>query len=186
MAKTKGPVWQACLEYLKTVAGTPGIEKVKAAISDQDRELLFSKQVLSNQWIDFGAFMRFVVTADKVLGHGDFEIVKENARYCVRKNFTGIYKFIIKIATPQYLLSKGKLCWDLTFDSGKFEVRRLGKKHIQFLITDFTDTPLHHEHDFIASTEEFLHLTGVKHMRASHPLCMARGNDCCMFDVTWE
>lgn len=94
MGNVKASRWIDCHEYFSKEYGPEGIAKIMAALEVGDRTL-FEGDILPIKWIDYGAYLRYMFTADKVLGKGDNGLVSAASRYTARKHFTGIYKIFI-------------------------------------------------------------------------------------------
>jgi len=186
MGKMKGTGWNGNIEYLLKIAGEEGLEKVKAALSVEDRETIFSKPILPYSWIDYNVYMRFMMTADRILGNGDLSLIREATMYNARKDLTGIYKIFISFATPQVIVRNAPKVWRQYFDTGDMTVHWLGEKKVQLKLVDFSDIPLYHE---IAQTDfikEALRISGAKNVTGTHPRCIARGDEYCIYEFGWE
>lgn len=127
MGNIKGTGWKGVYEYLLKVGGPEGIDKVKAALSKEDQEI-FTKPILPISWIDFGAYMRFLLTADRVLGKGDMQLIKDANIYNANNDLKGIYKMFISFISPQTILRNAGMVWSRYYDSGKLTVEWEGKQ----------------------------------------------------------
>jgi hypothetical protein len=182
----KGSAFLAELEYLFHQYGADGLERVKAALSPQDLQALFGTRVLSSTWVDYNAAIRFILTADRVLGKGDLQVVRDAGRYCAQHNFSGIYKFFISLTSPRFILDNAHHVWRLYHDAGNVTIEWCGEKNATLFIRDFPDMPLHHEWDTIPTLEETIRMSGGKNVVILHPQCLARGDEYCLADVSWE
>jgi hypothetical protein len=72
------------------------------------------------------------------------------------------------------------------FDEGDVSVTWLGPTHLRATITNFTDMPLHHEHDLLPTTATILELIGIRKLEMSHTHCKARGDDACVLELRWS
>lgn len=184
--RIKGAGFKAEYAYLLKRFGIEGLEKVKAALSENDRQELFSRPILPVSWYDFQAYMNLILTADKILGQGDMALVKEAGYHCARDNFKGVYKFFISLTSPRFILNNSEKVWQQYYDRGKILVEWPGEKHCVLKITDAPDIPLHHEWDQIPTMEETLWISGGKNVRVRHLKCIAWRDPHCLVDVTWE
>lgn len=185
MGKCKGTGWRGIREYFVERFGEDAVGKVLASMSGEDRGAL-SAPILNISWIHDGAFIRFLLAADRVLGQGDQQLAKESVRYEVRKSFGGIYKIFLAVSTPQFLISNAANVWRQYHDTGKVSVRTVDKKKVQVQISEYPDIPLHHEIDHGTTFEELASLCGVKNSVCTQPKCIARGDDRCLFEITWS
>lgn len=184
--RVKGVAVIAEYNYFLKRFGAEAMEKVKNAMQEADRRELFGKKLLPVSWLGFGAYIRFIFTADKVLGKGDSQLVKEAGFYCAQDNFKGIYKFFISLATPKFILNNSDKVWRQYYDQGRVTVEWPSGKHCILKLTEVTDMPVHHEWDQIPTLTEAVRLSGGKNTAISHSKCLARKDDLCQFDITWE
>jgi len=184
MGNLKGAGWKATCEYLIKVGGSDALDRVKAALTPEDRAI-FSKPILPITWLDYSAFMRFMLLADKVLGKGDMQIVKDASVYSAQQDLRGIYKIFISFTSPEFIIKNVGVMWRQYYDSGSITVEGKQEKSGALKLVNFPDIPLHHDADQLPYMEECLRLSGAKNVRGSHPKCIARGDDCCIFRFSW-
>lgn len=183
--KGKGSGWLATYNYLLQRFGPDQLEKVKAALSEKDRQELFGRRHLYVTWFDFSSYMNFMLATDKLLGKGDLNIIREAGYACARDNFKGVYKFFISLTSPKFILNNANKVWKQYYDCGEVKVEWPGDKRCYLKLTG-ADVPLHHEWDQIPTLEEVVRLSGGENVRIIHPRCMARKDSHCLFEITWE
>jgi hypothetical protein len=186
MGKMKGTGWKGNIDYILEVAGEEGLERVKAELSEEDRHKIFGQPILPYSWIDYNAYMRFMMLADKMLGQGDLAFFKAATMYNARKDLTGIYKIFISFASPKVILRNSAKVWHQYFDSGDMSVELMEDKKVNLKLVEFPDIPLHHD---VAQTDfikEALRISGAKNVQGTHPKCIARGDEHCIYEFTWE
>lgn len=185
MAKTKGVGLINCKNYLLETYGQAGYDQVLAALSPDDRAVL-QKPIVTASWVDYGVYLRWMLTADKVLGKGDFAVVHEINRYSARKDTGGIYKFLLRIISTETIISNAAGAWRQFYDTGKFAV--VVKEHHRFVfeVTEFPDIPLHHDQENSPYLDELLRLCGGRNTKVTHPKCIARGDASCIWEMKWE
>ncbi|MCD4813135.1 DUF2378 family protein [bacterium] len=186
MGKMKGTGWIGNMEYLEKIGGAAGMEKIKAALLPADRALIFNSPILSYTWLDYGAYIRMMLVADKVLGQGDYRIIKEATRHNARKDISGIYRVFFSLLTPRGIFKNTAKVWHQYFDTGEVAVEFPDDKAARLTLTEFLDIPLYHEIAQNAFIAEMLVISGAKNVIAKHPQCIARGDDHCIFEFTWE
>ncbi|MBN1595650.1 hypothetical protein JW933_06975 [candidate division FCPU426 bacterium] len=186
MGRMKGTGWRGNIDYILEVAGEEGLDKVKEALSEEDRRLIFSQPILPYSWLDYNAYMRFMMLADTILGKGDLEFFKAATMYNARKDLTGIYRIFISFASPKMVLRNAAKVWRQYFDEGEMSVLWQGDNKVQLQLVDFPDIPLHHD---IAQTDfikEAIRIAGAKNVVGTHPRCIARGDAHCLYEFSWE
>lgn len=186
MGKTKGMGVLMEFEYILKRVGETEFEKLKAAISPADRELLFGRPILPVSWVDYNAFFRVLAEADRRFGKGDFELVRQAAMYGVEKLFTGVYKMFISLVSPRFILNNASAVWAQSFNIGKVTAQWHADKDVTLVLTEWPDIPLQHEYDQAPGVEAVIRLSGGRNVKSDHPKCIARGDGVCHFHFTWE
>lgn len=185
MGAVKGSAWLTFTEFLVQKSGPGAIEKVLKSLPPDDAKY-FSQKILPITWVDYAYYTRFLLQADKVCGRGDYELIRESAVFHANKDMNGLYRMFIRIATPGFVLGKSAQLWRLMMDQGKLVVSAETPKSAELRLTEFPNIPLHHELDQLPFMEEIARMTGAKNVKSSHPKCLARGDDHCIYSITWE
>lgn len=185
MGQVKATRFLDVKEYLAQEYGQAGLEKLFKALTPED-QVIFSKPITAVAWIDYSAYMRYVLKADKVLGRGDGQLVTETARYACQKQFKGIYKFFISFTTPEFVLKRVSQVWRQFHSQGTLTLDKIGHGMGVLKLVDFPDIPLYHDLSHTPYMAEILRLSSAKNVRGLHPKCIARGDECCLFRFTWE
>jgi hypothetical protein len=187
MGKIKGVEFNDAYEYFLKNAGNTGMEKVKAALAPAVRESLFSKgSILAVEWYDYAAYVNFVFTAVKILGNNQPDFLYNMAVYQAQKLYNGPWKLFFKILSPSFVIKKAAQFWRLSYDSGDVTILICTKDHVSFKVTNFPDIPKDHELEQIPFFEELMRVSNCREPHATHPKCIARGDDCCLFHLDWK
>jgi hypothetical protein len=188
MGCIKGTSWLHVISHLKNNFSEADIERLKNQLLPCDREHLFEKKIFELSWVDFGAYMRFSYLADKLLGQGNNQLIKDIEFSAVRKHSRGIYKFLFSLLSWKFVVKKAGSVWRTYFNSGQMETLNETKTSITLKLTDFPDIPLGHEKFQEYYLEELMRLCGIKNPVSRHTKCIARGDDCCLYEYTstWE
>jgi len=164
MSCVKGSGVLAVYEYLASLQGPQGMEKIRAALNVDD-EKIFSQTLMPVSWVDFGYYMRMIVAADRVLGKGDFKIVADAARYNMDKNFKGLYKVLISFTNVKFAFNNAQAVWRQWFDHGKISTNWLAEKSGVVTLTDFPDMPVNHEYNLTPSIAQIIELSNGKNAK---------------------
>lgn len=186
MGNLKGSGWLGALALIKEKAGTEGLERVKAKLSEDDRALIFGKPILPVSWLDYGAYIRCMLVADQVIGTGSKALLAEAAHFAAEKNLKGLYRFLIAISSPQGAIAKAPLIWRQYHDVGTITIVATGKGFVDVKLTDWPDIPLYHDISHGAFMETAVEIAGGRNVRHTHPTCIARGDQFCLFKFTWD
>lgn len=185
MSCVKGTGVLAVYEFLSTIEGAQGLDKIKSALSEADKKI-FSQKVMPISWVDFGFYMRMIVAADKVLGKGDFKIVEDAARYNMNKNFNSFYKFLISFTNPKFVMDRSNKVWRQWFDHGTLATHWESDKSGTLVLTDFPEMPVYHEYNLTPSIDEIIKISGGKNSKCIHEKCMLKGDQGCVWKISWE
>ncbi len=185
MGQLKGTRFLDVKEYLALEYGQAGLERLFKALTPED-QAFFSRPITAISWIDYGAYMRYVLKADKVLGKGDTQLITETAKYACQKQFKGIYKFFISFTTPEFVLKRVTQVWRQFHSQGTLTLDKSGPGLGVLKLVDFPDIPLYHDLSHTPYMAEILRLSSAKNVKGSHPKCIARGDDHCLFSFSWD
>lgn len=174
------------MKYFQECHPPDKLEKLKAALDKEARELLESKYVLPFTWIDYGTFLNIQLTADRVIGRGDFELLKQLNYFSARHDVHGVYKFIVSLLSPKTAFQALSKLLTQFYDKGKLHLENVTSTSVSIIIEDAPDIPLHHDIEQGAYVEEIVRMAGAKDIRFTHTQCMARGDPLCRWEVTWK
>ncbi len=186
MAKFKAVSVIDANEYVLEKYGPDAIEKIKAALTPEDCQVLFSRTLMPISWIDLNVVMHHLIAQDKVLGRGDFTFADELMRHIALKQINGFYKLLLKFSKPEKLIEKAPTIWGRYFDTGKLEATSVTPGAATLRLTEFPGLPLNHEHLSVPFMKELLTHAGAKHCKCEHPKCLARGDQYCLFELSWQ
>jgi hypothetical protein len=185
MSAVKGTAWLTFQEFLESKFGKDAHARVLAGLGREDAKSL-SQKILPIAWVEYGAYTRYLLKADQVLGRGDHALIREGAVYHAQKDMKGLYRMFLRIATPGFVLARSAQLWGLMMDSGVLTVDTQTPASVELKLTDFKDMPRHHELDQLPFMEEIARMTGVVNVRSGHPKCLARGDDHCRYVIAWS
>jgi hypothetical protein len=186
MSQVKGTAFLGAHNFFLQKFGPAGIEKIKGRLSPEDQSLLFEKPVLPVSWVDYGAYTRFQVMADNLFGKSDKQLIVDANAAIARSDTKGLYRIFFTLMTTNMLVKNAPALWKQYYSAGRLAVAFNKPKDITLTLTDIPDIPLHHEFANFGYMSECWRMTGAKNVRASHPLCLARGDTVCALNFTWE
>lgn len=182
---TKGVAWNNMLRYVKENFPEGSTEKIRAAITPEDDQILFGKPILPVSWVDYQAYMRFFFMLDQVLGAGDKKMVWDISIWAAQQNLRGIYKVFLSILSPEAVIKNSDMVWKQYYNRGRLAQLWMRNRSNALKLTDFPDIPPGHEWNQLPFMEEAMRLAGAKDVRGKHTQCIARGDDHCLFEFTW-
>jgi hypothetical protein len=185
MAKTKGSAWLTAKEYFARTCGDDAVSKVMASLSREDQKVL-SQMILSVTWIDYDAFIHFMLAADKMYAKGDGQLIADMNIYQANKDMHGLYKVFLALLSPETVIKVIGHIWRQFYDTGTVLAKPVDKHNTQIILTDFPDIPLHHDWENTPYMVQCLRLARCKNPRATHTKCIARGDEQCLWEFTWD
>jgi hypothetical protein len=186
MAKFKAVSVLDANEYILAKYGPEALEKVKAALSEEDQKVLFARNLMPITWIDVNTVLRHLIAQDQVLGGGDFTYAEAMMRHIALKQINGFYRLLLRFSKPESLIEKAPQIWSRYFDTGNLTVEAIQTGSASLKLTEFPDLPLHHEQLSIPFMKEILAQAGAKNCTCQHPKCIARGDQHCLFQLAWS
>jgi hypothetical protein len=181
----KGSTVVDARNYILKNFGSEGIEKIKAALTKEDREIIYSPAMLPVTWVDMGAAVRHLMLFDQVLGKGDGKLALKMVQEIARAHFRGFYKVIFSLLSPEAILKMAPQLWKHFFDKGKESIE-FPEPHLALSkLSDYRDIPLHHEYLNQPYIQTCLLMAGAKTCTVQHVKCMARGDEYCLSEYRW-
>jgi hypothetical protein len=165
--------------------GVEGVEKVKAAMTEADRNIVYSDDMLPISWVDLDVAMRHLLTFDKVLGQGDYAAARDAIKALADRQIRGIYSILLKADSPKVALKKVDKAWERYYDAGEVTIEFPSDHTAISKITKCPRLPLHHELLVVPYMEHLLTLCGAKRAAGKHTQCVATGGDYCVTEYEW-
>lgn len=183
---TKGVAWHNMLAYIKEFFPPGSLEKIRAQISREDDFILFGKPILPISWVDYNAYMRFFFALDRVMGKGDNQLVWDITIWATRYNLRGIYKMFFSMISHQTVIGHAGSIWRQYYNRGKIEVLYNRETGNALKVTEYPDIPPGHEWNHLPFIEEAMRMAGASNLKSSHPKCIARGDEYCLFETSCD
>jgi hypothetical protein len=173
------------MKYFHECYSATDLEKLRSAMDEELRELFDSNRILTISWVDYSTYLKVLLTADKILGSGDFEILKQANYFSARNDLHGIYQVLVSLISPKTAIGALSRLMNKYYDHGKLTVVDLKEDSATIRIEGAPDIPRFHDIDQGAYVEEVLRMAGANNVEWKHPKCMARGDAFCLAELTW-
>lgn len=183
MVKMKRAVIRDFLNYIEETFSVDEVEKAKQVISPEDYSDLFAVQ--SGKWVSMQSLINFNIAMDQLVGRGDLTMIDELALATSERNFVGLYKVFLSLLSPHEFIEKIPKIWQQQLDQGQCQVVWLGKQCAELEVTNW-EPPLYHDMLQLPYHARAITIAGGKNVRVTHPKCMARGDDKCIFHYEFD
>jgi hypothetical protein len=189
MASGKGTLLKNLGEYVIERHGQPAWRQLIDSLPADDRAIL-AGLVLAGGWYPVGVWNR--VLAAYLARHAkdadaEAEIV---ARWIADRDLNTLFKVMLKMGSPEFVLARTDSLWSRYFDSGKIESAEVAKRNWALKLTapvGLDDAPS----AFTCGPgvrgwlTQALALTGCKSPRVVQTRCRFQSAPACEYEVTW-
>lgn len=120
----KGNAWRGITEYLgREVGMAPIIEQLAPAT-----RTFFDQPFVASVWYDVRPVAELTQAAAQVAGQAHMTLCRAIGTYIYERDMSGIYRAILKFATPDLMVKALPLATTRYFDFVKLETTRVGPK----------------------------------------------------------
>lgn len=168
-----------CLERF----GEAGWWRVLDALAKNDRDV--AESAVTVGWYDLGVYDRVHETIDRVLGKGNFSLMRPLGYFCAERDLTTVHRIFARLATTTYLLTKYGEYWRRYQDTGIWNVERQSERCVRATLAQWGSTSEASCVRLAGYIEGFLETVGAKGAKVERTKCRSRGNDVCEYMSTW-
>ena len=184
-AQSAGHIFLARLNYLRTLAGEPLVDRVLARLSKDDQATLRGL-ILPISWFPIELNDRLDQAMADELSRGDRDLVfLEMGRASADANLGGPHKGFVQKGDPHYLLRMVPQNYRLSYTQGhmEYEVKAPNAGIARVFGAHYTQRS--HCLTNLGWLKRGIELSGGKQARATDPMCTARGDPHCEYHVGW-
>ncbi|MGC4121679.1 MAG: hypothetical protein QM765_45295 [Myxococcales bacterium] len=182
--KIKGLSMVHMHKFLVERFGEAGLSKVLAALPPEQARILRSPS--AQDWYPLRDHALVEAKAMEVLYGGDLAKAKEFARYDAALQIGGLFKLVLRVLDPGFLIKKSASLWGQSFSGGRCEVESTGPQSCRMKLSGYDQV---HEvmcFDWQGSIEGILQVCGVKESIVTHPECRFHGQPHCLYEISWR
>ena len=180
----KGTVFESTRMFTEREFGPMAVDRVLASLSEEDRAVL--KDVQAIGWYPVAPVLHYHRALDRLFGKGDLALCVRAGRFSAGWSLNTVLKVFLRFRSPTWLIDRATRVWDRYHDTGRWVVtapapnRFIGELH-DFAVRD---------ESFCARLRGWLsgavELTGGKNAVVTETKCVCRGQDHCVFSVSWD
>ena len=163
--RAKGNIYLGAIRYYQ--AQVPGgVPAVLARLTQPKLVAFLGQRFVAGGWYDVGPLAPFGEAAAQVAGLAHLDFLKQQARAQAMTDIHGVYKVLLKLASPEMVMSRLPRAANQYFDFVRAEVKELAPRHWE---SHAHGIPAVAAGTYMATTEAFvvraLELAGAKNVR---------------------
>ncbi len=184
VSHVRGPVTQQIRQAVLRAGGQPAWESLLAQVSEPCRNLFLSP-IGSYEWVDADLAAEMNTAFLELKG---LEWIRSRGRNAAREQLLTVHRWLIKLASPEFLLSNTPRILGLYYRGCKGAVHHVGAGEATLNLWAHGYYPEWFSHGLVGWLESALELSGAKDLRIHHQLPTGHGLDsvCHRYRVTWE
>ena len=183
VSHVRGPVTQQIRQAVLRAGGQPAWESLLAQVSEPCRKLFLSP-IGSYEWVDadLAAEMNTAFLSLKGL-----EWIHARGRSAAREQLLMVHRWLIKLASPEFLLNNTPRILSLYYRGCRGAVSRVGAGEATLNLWAHGYYPEWFSHGLVGWLQGALELSGAKDLRILHQSPTGHGLDsvCHRYRVTW-
>ena len=138
----------------------PGIESaVKAALSEGERDLYDA--CTAGSWVPIEFVTKLAVEAAPRLFPAEDKPLDALGRALAVDNFSGVYAFMVRVMTVEFIVKQSARLWRLYHDAGRAQTRALGASELAYDIFEYADMPEDFRHYGAGFIAKLIEMTGA-------------------------
>lgn len=137
--KTKGTTIIVISEFIKQKFGEKSYQKWLSSLSPEAQNI-FNNMIIQSEW--YPLKIAFIEPTQKVceLFYGGDKIgARELGRFSADYALNGIYKFFIKLGSPEYIMKKASSIMTTYYDAGRVELAESTDQKVVLRLYDFSE-----------------------------------------------
>jgi uncharacterized protein (TIGR02265 family) len=184
MQQIKGAILKARLGFVEQHWGRDGLERVLAALSEEDRRALHA--VLTVKWYPFEVGERLDAAIVRVLGDGRTEVFERLGQASADANLATLHKGFLTPGRPHVFLSKAPQIYNFYYETGRRTYEQTGER--SGVMTTYEAETFSGPDclSVIGWYRRALELCGAQGVTMEEEECRARGGAVCRYRIAWQ
>ena len=184
MQQIKGTILKSRLAFVEQHWGRGGVERVLAALSDDDQRAL--KPVLTVKWYPFEIGERLDAAIVDVLGDGRSEVFERLGAASADANLTTLHKQFLSPGKPHVFLGKAPQIYGFYYETGSRSYEQTGERSGVMTTRDAETFSVPDCLTVIGWYKRALEMCGAEGVTIVEDECRARGGEVCRYRVEWQ
>jgi uncharacterized protein (TIGR02265 family) len=184
MQQIKGSVVKSRLAFVEEHSGKEGVEKVLAALSNEDRKSLGS--VITVKWYPLELGTRLDDAIVRVVGGGKPEFFERLGAASADKNLATVHKAFVAQGDPHAFLTRTPAIYSLYYEKGRREYKKTGEKSAVLTTYDAESFSAPDCLTIVGWHRRALEICGAHDVRVTEEECRAKGGAVCRYSLSWN
>lgn len=170
-------------DFLREEFGEAGHAKVVTRIGPAAAKTLAS--AFGHEWYPFAHIVETERALADVHFGGDASRLERFGFYDGTRQVGKVYRFLLKLLEPAFLLKQGNKLWRSYMDCGDLVTESTGPRSCQAKLSGYD--PLHLAHCFenVGTFRASLMVCGAKDPKVEHVDCRLKGAPACVYRASW-
>lgn len=164
--------------------GEEGLRRVIAALPPHQARFLQSPY--AHEWYPLRDHAQIEAKVMDVHFGGDMSKAGEFGRYDSALQIGKVYRVILRVLDPGFLIKKSGALWKQVMSGGSCEVQVMGPTSCTMKLSGYDQG---HEvlcHDWVGTLHGMLDVCGARQGKVTHPECRYHGAPHCLYEVSWQ
>ncbi len=184
VSHVRGPVTQQICQAVLRAGGQPAWEALLKKVSEPCRKL-FSSPIGSYEWVDADLAAEMNTA---FLDMNGLDWIHARGRSAAREQLLTVHRWLIKLASPEFLLNNAPRILSLYYRGCKGAVKLEGAGEATLNLWAHGYYPEWYSHGLVGWLQGALELSGATDLRIHHQLPAGQGLDsvCHIYRMTWK
>lgn len=138
-------------------------ERFLEALGAADRDAY--QRVTATDWVPVALAGRLYAVAGPLIYPGQPNPVRLLGRDLARDHLRGIYRFVLRLVTVQFVVDQAGRLWSMYNGRGSLLVERVHERTVRMVLVDYPDYPLEVRESLVGYVAGTIELTGARGVR---------------------
>ena len=184
MQQIKGSVVKSRLAFVEEHSGKDGVERVLAALPEEDRRALAS--VITVKWYPLALGNRLDDAIVRVLGGGKPEFFERLGAASADKNLASVHKAFVTQGDPHAFLTRTPAIYSMYYEKGRREYKKTGERSAVLTTYDAESFSAPDCLTIVGWHRRALEMCGARDVRVVEEECRSKGGAVCRYALSWS
>lgn len=160
-----------------------GVQRLHAALAPEVLETLQSSY--GHEWYPLAHLVEVEKAVATLFFAGDASQMERFGHFDGLRQIGGIYRIMLKLATPPFLLKQSARIWRTYMDRGELVIQDEGPNTATVAVSGYDPLHVVHCYENIGTFRAGLEVCGAKAPVVRHRACRLQGAPACLFEARW-